>query len=45
MSALSDLFVWFAEWSIVMAVLAFMLIAYLILWSVHLMMRAWGAWR
>jgi len=42
MSALTDLLAWFAEWSIVIAVLAFMLIAYLVLWGMYLMMRAWG---
>lgn len=45
MNALTDLIVWFAEWSIVIAVLAFMLIAYLVLWGMYLMMRTWGAWR
>lgn len=45
MSALTDLIVWFAEWSIVMAVMALVLIAYIVLGFTYWMMRTWGAWR
>lgn len=45
MSALTDLIVWFAEWSIVMAVMTLVLIAYIVLGFTYWMMRAWGCWR